>query len=448
MKFKKEFLRLKRASDFIKSNFSHFGVNKRQEIVRLLYEISKRERISPLRIIKRKVSCGYQGLKKYLLQRRYPETFLIVSDLRPYLPKIELKASQHFNHQKKLFCPQNIFIEKKASSTHLARRLREFFPKAHFSEMLSLKDFLGKCRKFQIEDYNKRQDTLFIVYEVYDFFKNCPCTRGALRCGYHIFNLGFGCIFDCTYCYLQIYTNAPGIILPANIDRFFEKFNSYEKAGMRIGTGEFSDSLALDEFSQYSIPIIEFFRRHKGVLFEFKTKSAKIGNILKANHAGNIVISWSLNPQALIDDNEFFTASLDERLYAALKCAQAGYKLGLHFDPVIYFRGWEDEYRRLIVALFNKIKPKDIAWISIGTFRFSPELKQVIERRFPENKILNEELLLGYDDKLRYSYGLRYSIYKKMIKWLFRHSPKLKIYLCMEEAAMWRDLKLRMPSFG
>ncbi len=456
----KEIQRLKSVNSFVNANFPEFGVNKKQEITRLLYEISKREEI-PLCVLLRRVSTiceakrrttkqsknDYDSVKNYLLKRRYPYAFSCPESVRPYLPKIELKLSEQFDVGKVGFYPKNIFVEKKSASQFLVSRFKMIFPKARFYEIEPLKNYLCEHRGAQIKDYNKRRNTVFIVKQKYDFFKSCPCTKGALGCGYHILNLGFGCIFDCNYCFLQGYANSPGIILPSNIDSFFEKFSWYKKAGMRIGTGEFSDSLALDEITQYSISIIEFFRKHKNVTFEFKTKSMNIKNILEAHHAGNIVISWSLNPQRVIKENEFFTPSLKQRLRAAVKCTEAGYKVGFHFDPVIYSEGWEKEYALLIENLFTVINPKHIAWISIGTFRFSPGLKQVIEKRFPANTILDEELLLGFDNKLRYPYQLRLSIYKKMIESLSKHSSKLNLYLCMEELPMWNDLKLRMPKF-
>jgi len=192
------------------------------------------------------------------------------------------------------------------------------------------------------------------------------------------------------------------------------------------------------------LPIIDFFRKQKGVLFEFKTKSTQIDNLLKVKPAGNIIVSWSLNPQKIINENEYFTPSLDERLKAASICGQAGYRLAFHFDPVVYFVDWEKHYRGLLEALFQKIKPSLITWMSIGSFRFSPELKPIIERRFPENKILNEELLLSFDGKLRYPFSLRYEIYQKMREMLLRHSHKLNLYLCMEEEAMWKKLRLNL----
>ncbi len=456
----KEIQRLKSVKSFVKASFPKFGVNKKQEITRLLYEISKRENIppgvslrgvSPLCEAKRRTTKqsknDYAAVKNHLLERRYPYAFSCPEIVRPYLPKIELKLSEQFNVGKSGFYPKNIFVEKKAADESLALRFKEIFPKARFYEIESLKNYLCAYRGFQIKDYNNRRDTVFIVKQKYDFFKKCPCTTGALGCGYHILNLGFGCIFDCNYCFLQGYANSPGIILPANIDSFFEKFSCYKKTGMRMGTGEFSDSLALDEVTQYSIPIVEFFRKQEGVTFEFKTKSVDIKNILAARHSGNIVVSWSLNPQNVIDENEFFTPSLSQRLDAALKCTEAGYRVGFHFDPVIYFEGWEKEYALLIENLFTVINPKHIAWISIGTFRFSPVLKPVIEKRFPSNSILDEELLPGFDNKLRYPYQLRLAIYKKMIELLSKHSSNLNLYLCMEELPMWKDLRLRMPKF-
>lgn len=454
-KLNKEIKRLRLTQSFVNSDYPHFGINKQQEISRLLYEISKKEDVPIPGIIRQMNSfflergCTsaenrFDKIKEYLLQRRYPYASSQNISFQPYLPKIKLRESSVCSF-KKNFYPRRVFIEKKAVSSFLSMRFRAFFPKAEFLEIPSLKSYYCRHRGAVIEKYNQRRDTVFIVHEDYDFFKKCPCTKSALSCGYHIFNLGFGCIFECTYCYLQEYANNRGIILPANIDRFFARFPAYKKAGMRIGTGEFSDSLALDYLTGFSLEIIEFFRKQKFVTFEFKTKSSAVGNLLKTGHTGNIVVSWSLNPQRIINENEFFASSLEDRIKAAIQCISAGYRVGFHFDPVIYSHSWKEEYTVLIETLFNKINPMHIAWISIGTLRFIPGLKPVIEKRFPLNKILDEELLPGFDNKLRYPYAMRYSIYAAMIKMLLGHYKKLKIYLCMEDALMWKDLKLKCP---
>ena len=437
-----EFKRLSCIESFVKLKFPHFGVNKNQEITRLIYEISKRELVQPNNILKGINSANYNYIKRYLLERRYPFSSLHEKDFKPYLPKIELNSSDCADLEEKSFYPKNVFIEKDASGTHLAKRFKSIFTESNFKEISSLKDYRSRNKNNKIENYNKRRDAVFIVNEYYDFFRKCPCTKNAYSCGYHIFNLGFGCTFECSYCYLQEYTNTPGIILPANINRFFDEYNLYKMEGLRIGTGEFTDSLALDDVTEYSLYLTEFFLNQKGTTFEFKTKSTNIKNILKAKHQDNIVVSWSVNPQNIIDKNEFFCPSLKKRINAMAECVKADYKIGLHFDPVIYNSEWEATYASLIENLFSRVKPESIAWISIGTLRFNPDIKRIIEKRFPENKILDEELILGYDRKLRYPYSVRYKIYKKMIELLFKHSRKLRLYLCMEEPMLLKELKI------
>lgn len=439
--YKKESERLKKVQSALIARFRQLGVNKKQEITRLVYEISKREGLSPEKIIHDLGQNDFNKIKTELLKRRFPHAYVNSEVPRPYLPKIKLDEDSVLDPKKTAFYPKKVFVEKSAWRSKLADRFRLSFPNAKFSEIKSLRDHLKKNRPFAIRKYNKRNETVFISYENHDFFKKCPCTKKAVRCGYHIFNLSFGCLFECTYCYLQEYTNSPGLILPANIERFFQGFPSYKNPGMRIGTGEFSDSLMLDHITEYSLPIVEFFKNHKDTRFEFKTKSVNIGNLLKASHAGNIIVAWSFNPQKIIDENEFFTPDLSERIKAAKRCIKAGYKVSCHLDPVVYFNGWQKEYEKVIALLFSAIKPKDIAWISIGTLRFNPKVKRIIEVRFPGNKLLDEELMLGYDNKLRYPYKIRHQIYKSILELLFKHSKKLPVYLCMEDAPMWHSFK-------
>ena len=83
------------------------------------------------------------------------------------------------------------------------------------------------------------------------------------------------------------------------------------------------------------------------------------------------------------------------------------------------------------------IKPEDIAWVSLGTFRFSPALKPIIEHRFPDNKILDEELVIGYDGKLRYPDELRERIYRTISGQIRKHHPKAPLYLCMEDKGVY-----------
>jgi len=420
----------------LEDRLKSFGINKKQEIRRLLYEISKRDNKSPLEIFSNLDNCNgpFDKIKKELLKIRFPVLTAHDKHIKAYLPKVDSNPKFAATINKSAVYPKRLYIEEQADNSILAKNLKEAYPLAKHMVIKSVKEFIKMKSGFTLQDYNKRRDRFFIIKEKYDFLKRCPCTKSARACGYHICNLGFGCIYECTYCYLQEYTNCPGILLPYNTEDFFDQFKRYKKRGMRIGTGEFTDSLALDHVTQYSMDLIEFFGKYPDCTFELKTKSSNIQNVLKARHKGNCVISWSVNPEKIIKENEFYSATLDDRINAAIKCQRAGYKIAFHFDPIIYYKNWQSDYKRLVNYLFDRIKTnKHIAWISLGTLRFNPRLKSVIENRFPKNRLLDEEMVLGFDNKLRYPDFLRRAIYKNMLSWIRKRSKKANLYLCMED---------------
>ena len=137
-------------------------------------------------------------------------------------------------------------------------------------------------------------------------------------------------------------------------------------------------------------------------------------------------------------ENEFKTPSIQERLFAAKKCALAGFSTAFHFDPVIYYDAWKQGYKETIDMIFDIVPNTSIKWISIGTLRMPTTQKTVIENRFPQTDILNGELLLGKDFKLRYDSSLRVEIYKHLTQYIKSKKSKAIIYLCMEDSNIWK----------
>ncbi|MCM8824072.1 MAG: hypothetical protein NC822_05315, partial [Candidatus Omnitrophica bacterium] len=199
-----------------------------------------------------------------------------------------------------------------------------------------------------------------------------------------------------------------------------------------------------DEITNYSSQLINFLR-DKPVLFELKTKSTKIDNLLKNEPSPNIIVSWSINPQEIIDKEELMTSSLEDRLTSAKIVQEKGYSLSFHFDPIIYSENWEKIYKETIETLFKKLTPP-FRWISLGTLRGSRELKNIVEQRFPHSKIFYGELFLGEDKKLRYPKFLRKEIYQKMISWIRRYDTRTPVYLCMEDEEIWQVMDKKLTS--
>ncbi len=277
------------------------------------------------------------------------------------------------------------------------------------------------------------------------FFKPCPGTREYICCDYQVLNIGMNCPMDCVYCIMQAYLNNPYLSFFVNIEDLLaeltEAFNQDSNHFRRIGTGEFTDSLALDHFTGLSRVLVEFVRDKNSALLELKTKTAVVENLEGLDHGGRTIVAWSLNSPAIAAKEEIRTASLEQRLAAAAKCASWGYKLAFHFDPIIYHPGWQQGYTEIIDRLFAAVPKEKIVWISMGCLRFLPALKKIAGQRFPNSRLFYEEFIEGLDGKSRYFRTLRVEMYRHLYhRLMYQADPKTCIYLCMENNEIWQEV--------
>jgi spore photoproduct lyase len=291
--------------------------------------------------------------------------------------------------------------------------------------------------------------TLYLAAQQGRFVRDCPgaTSRDAasqLCCGYMIVEVVYNCNYDCTYCYLQHYVNTPYLTVYANVASLFDELAAVLQARapqlVRLGSGEFSDSLSLDPLTGFSRLLIPFLRQFPNALFEFKTKSDLVEQLLDLDPQGRVMVSWSINPEPVVQREEHKTASLAARLRAAQRCRDAGYKIGLHFDPLLYYPGWEADYEPFVAQVFGALAPEDIAYMSMGSLRFAPALKKVVQERFPKNRLMSAELFPGADGKLRYFKPLRTEMYAKMLGWMQRYIARPPLYLCMESPDIWHKV--------
>ena len=277
------------------------------------------------------------------------------------------------------------------------------------------------------------------------FLKPCPGTKEYCCCDYQVLNIGMNCPMDCVYCILQAYLNNPWLSFFVNYDdlvkELSEAFAMRPDRFWRIGTGEFTDSLALDRLTGLSRVLVEFMHDKKNGLLELKTKTAVVDNLKGLDHGGRTVVAWSLNSPAIVAKEELRTATLEQRLTAAAQCAAWGYKLAFHFDPIIYHPDWEKGYTDTINRLFSAVPGDSIAWISMGCLRYLPSLKEIAVQRFPNSKFFYEEFIQGLDGKSRYFRTLRVEMYKHLYQELNkRAAADTCIYLCMESDDIWQEV--------
>ncbi|MBN2008621.1 DNA photolyase [candidate division KSB1 bacterium] len=332
------------------------------------------------------------------------------------------------------YVPRQIYVTADAANYPHTRAVLERLPSL---EPITIPDITSLSR------YDSTQ-SFVLARQKGGFFKPCPCTQKYVCCGYKILNLVNNCELNCSYCVLQGYLNNPHIIAYVNLEDLFDEldtlFETYPNRLFRIGTGELADSLSTDHLTGFSSALVAYFADKSNAIIELKTKTSQIDNFIGIEHRGRTVVSWSMNTPRLIASDESMATTLNERLAAAKKCADAGFRIGFHFDPMIHYDGWQDEYKSVVDRIFQTIPAERIIWISLGALRYPPHLDAIIREQHPQSKIVYGELITGLDGKMRYFKSVRAEMFRKMHAWIREYSTNVFVYLCMESAEMYQDV--------
>ncbi len=339
------------------------------------------------------------------------------------------------------YYPFTVYVEEKIRNHDVTRRILSKLPQTEQIVFDELSEFLTH-RNTTSKDVPALHKPLVLAHQKSEFLKRCPGTQNYICCGYKILNLVNNCEVNCSYCILQGYLSSSYIIVYVNIENIFSelerKLASNQERKYRIGTGELADSLSTDHLTGYSGELVSFFSDKKNAVIELKTKTTATENFIGINHGGRTVVAWSLNTPYIMEGEESMAPTLEERLAAAQKCQDAGFRLAFHFDPMIYYDNWEQDYRQVIEKLFSTIRPENIIWISLGALRYPPHLDQIIRTNHPESRIVYGELVPGKDGKLRYFQPIRTEMFKKMVEWIREFRPDVFVYLCMESPEVWQ----------
>lgn len=336
---------------------------------------------------------------------------------------------------------EKVWIENKVANHY---KTQQILSKLGNIEINRFDDMNSLIRSSQTVFHPKdRSRTLVLSAIRGEILRKCPGTHGHLCCNYHIINQYIGCPIGCSYCILQGYLNQPFTIVNVDIESIFQELEKFQRTypgkQIRIGTGELGDSLVYDHLTHFSEDFLNFFAGRNEFIFEFKTKTTNVELLLQNKSSGNIVIGFSVNPDIVRINEEEFSASLKERIEAAATLVNAGYKIALHFDPIVLIPNAESEYRQTVHFIFSLLKPEDIAWISLGTFRYTTDLKSMMEYNYPKSSLLSREFVLCSDNKFRYFRPIRTKLYKMVIDFLHDVNENLPIYLCMESPEVWID---------
>lgn len=266
----------------------------------------------------------------------------------------------------------------------------------------------------------------------------CPvASEKTVCCNLRTIDAVETCAFGCSYCTIQTFYS-DRVVFDAELKRKLQQIELNPQRFYHIGTGQSSDSLVWGNRNGMLDDLCDFARQHPNVLLEFKTKSANIGYFLENDTPPNIVCTWSLNPEVIIENEEHYTVSLDKRLKAARKVASRGLKVGFHFHPMVYYDEWEEAYPAIARRIMREFDPGQVLFISMGSVTFiKPVMKQIRRKGFP-TKILQMELVADPHGKWTYPDEVKVRMFRSLYQEFAPWHGRVFFYLCMEKAAIWK----------
>ena len=281
--------------------------------------------------------------------------------------------------------------------------------------------------QFELEDSNKR------------ILGKCPvASEETVCCNLHTIDAVENCGFGCSYCTIQTFYGEK-ITFDKN---FHQKLLALELDPNRfyhIGTGQASDSLMWGNRYDILHDLCEFAENNPNILLEFKTKSRNVHFFLRHSVPRNIVCSWTLNTATIIENEEHFTASIEQRLQAARQVADRNIRVAFHFHPLVFYDKWRDDYQRLATKVLGRFSPDEVLFISFGSVTFiKPAIKAIRQRR-GASKILQMELVRDPKGKLTYPDHIKEEMFSAMYQNFKPWHDRVFFYLCMEKAKLWNS---------
>ncbi len=249
--------------------------------------------------------------------------------------------------------------------------------------------FNRKNQNFRLQ---KKYLPLILARKLNNFVLPLPISHKREAEGYY-FSPVLNCLFDCKYCFLQGMFNSAAIVIFVNYEDFASKIKIVIENTSRktlFSASYDNDALALEHITEMASFFVKKFEElPSNTTLELRTKSAQIKKLLNISPPKNSVISFSLSPERVYRKLEKGTANVTKRLNAIKKLQLAGWRVAITLDPIIYYAGWEQDYKQLVDTIVREISMEKLDYVNVGILRFPKPFFKKIKKLYPTEPFLS-----------------------------------------------------------
>ena len=289
-----------------------------------------------------------------------------------------------------------IYIEKNISNHHRTKKILEKFPKKHIIFIDHYGEIFNKKKQnFRLQ---KKNQSLIIAKKNNKFIIETPENSKISNDSMNFyFSHMYNCVYDCKYCYLQGLFASSNYVIFVNFEDFFHeikrKINSNKNRKITFFSGYDCDSLALENVTGFLKEVLPQFKDYKNAYLEIRTKSASLYPFKSIEPSHNFILAYSLMPNRASYNLDIKAPSIDKRLKTIFKLSKLGWKIGLRFDPLIYYKNWEKDYDDLFSYIQDNLSSQSIHSITFGSLRFPKKSFKTIENFYPDEILFSSNFI-------------------------------------------------------
>lgn len=285
----------------------------------------------------------------------------------------------------------HIYVEKEMIKTEFANNIIKHFPNAIIVEIPHYKDVFNRGKQDIVKQSNCKNLIIAkpsgnLIYKGSDY-----CNAFGFEKFYYCSTI-MGCPYNCEYCYLQ------GLYPTSNIavfepDKYFDAINAIDDGTPALICCSYdSDILALDGLIHTIERWLEFAKTKPHITFEIRTKCSSLSSF-NICPLSNVIIAFTLSPNFVCKEYEITAPPLKNRMLAAERLVDAGWRVRLCIEPVLVPIVDINEYNSLVDIIIESTKKHTYEDIVVGSFRMNKNYFNLIASRLPESKIFNNPFI-------------------------------------------------------
>ena len=234
------------------------------------------------------------------------------------------------------------------------------------------------------------------------------------------------CLYDCRYCFLQgMYKSAHQVIF-VNYEDFNEDITEicaqHNSEPVWFFSGYDCDSLAYEPVTQFADYFVPEFSKIDNAWLELRTKSTQVRQLLKHEPCDRVVTAFSFTEQHSHDKLEHGVPSIEKRVDAMKLLVDAGWPIGLRFDPIVYHDNYQASFSQLLETIFATIDANRLHSVSLGAFRLPKNNFRQINKIYPDEPLFAQDLALN-DGIVGYPLTLENEMMRYCEQQLLQHIP-------------------------